>query len=142
MRWLIAFHVIGVVMWMGSLMTLSRLLGYHTREPATVRPRLSYIEGRLDLLGAVPGALLTLGTGLGQLALEPAGWFRASGWMHTKLLLVLVLVVLHVMTMVRHRRLARQRADQVIPRAFFAASHGIIGLLLIAIVILAVVRPF
>jgi protoporphyrinogen IX oxidase len=142
MRWLIAFHVVGVVMWMGSLMALSRILGYHVREPATVRPRFSFLEGRLDLFGAVPGAVLTLATGLGQLALEPDRWFSTARWMHVKLLLVLVLVVLHVMLLVRHRRLARQRADQVIPRGFFAAAHGMIGLLLIAIVVLAVVRPF
>src|SRR5262249_29149902 len=103
---------------------------------------LSYIEGRLDMIGAMPGALLTIGTGVAQLALEPAGWMRVSGWMHVKLLLVLTLVVLHLMLTVRHRRLAPQRADQESPRGLFAASHGIIGLLLIAIVILAIVRPF
>lgn len=142
MRWLLAFHVVGVVMWMGSLMALSRLLGYHTREPASVRPRFSFVEGRLDLGGAVPGALLTLLTGLGILAVEPAGWFRAAGWLHTKLLLVFLVAGLHAGLRIRYRRLARQRADQPISRAFFAAAHGTIGLLLLVIVILAVVRPF
>jgi len=127
---------------MGSLLALSRMLGYHTREPATVRPRLSFIEGRLDLFGAVPGAVLTLATGFGMLALEPAGWFHTAGWLHFKLDLVFILVVLHAVTLVKHRRLARQRADQEIRRGFYAASHGVIGLLLIAIIVLAVVRPF
>ena len=142
MRWLLAFHVVGVVLWMGSLMALSRILGFHTREPANVRPRFSFLEGRLDFFAAVPGAIVALGTGLAMIAMEPAGWFAAAGWLHWKLMLVFVIAAIHLQLMVRHRRLARQRADQVIPRGFFAAAHGILGLLLIAVIVLAVVRPF
>lgn len=142
MRWLLAFHVVGVVMWLGSLMALSRVLGYHTREPPSVRPRFSFVEGRLDVGGAMPGALLTLLTGLGLLAMEPMGWFRAQGWLHTKLLLVLFLALIHGGVRIRYRRMARQRADQPTSRAFFGAAHGIVGLLLIGIIILAIVRPY
>ena len=140
MRVLLAIHLVGVVMWMGSLLALSRVLSFHTREPPSVRPRFSNLERRLDLFAAVPGAVVTLATGALQIALKPDGWFAVSLWLHIKLLLVAGILYLHIALHVRHRGLAREPADQVIPRAFFGISHGLLALLLIAVMLLAEYR--
>ena len=58
--WLVGFHLIGVVLWMGGLMTFSRILGYHSKELPSARPRFTFIEGRLNWLVSVPGAVLTI----------------------------------------------------------------------------------
>ena len=137
---LLAFHLLGVVLWMGGLLTLTRVLGYHARELPSVRPRLSWIEGRLDTLVAMPGALIVAGTGLAQLILEGRAYWSAALWLHWKLGLVGVVAVLHFVTSRRRRALAQGPATGKVPRALFAAVHGTIGLLLIAILVLAMVK--
>ena len=137
---LIAFHLLGVVLWMGGLLTLTRILGYHARELPSVRPRLSWIEGRLDTLVAMPGALLVAGTGLAQVLLDGRAYFAGASWLHWKLGLVAIVAALHFVVTRRRRALAAGPADAKVPRALFAAVHGTIGLLLIAILILALVK--
>src|SRR3954453_13952246 len=93
--WALAFHLVGVVLWMGGLLTFSRILGYHAREAPSVRPRYSWMEGRLNWLVAGPGAVLTIGCGLWLLNIYGAQWFRVALWMHWKLVLVIVVVIIH-----------------------------------------------
>lgn len=139
--YLVTVHLLGMVLWLGGLLQLSRVLVLHAKEDASVRPRLSYLEGRLDAGGAIPGAVLTIATGIAQILVMPSGTFATSRWLHWKLLLVIAIVGLHLVLTLRHRRLARERADRPVGKGFFAAAHGVIGLLLIGIVYLAVARP-
>jgi putative membrane protein len=139
--WVLAFHLVGVVLWMGGLMTFSRVLGYHAREAPSVRPRFTYLEGRLNWLVSVPGMVLTIGCGLGLLSIYGAAWFRVATWMHIKLTLVVAVIAIHAVLTAKQRRIARQRPDEPVPRALFAAMHGMVGLLLIGILILACVQP-
>lgn len=139
--WLLTFHLVGAVLWMGGLLTFSRILGYHAREAPSVRPRLTWIEGRLNYLVALPGAVLTIGIGLWQTVMLGRAHFRVAIWLHWKLLLVIAVVIIHVVLSVAHRRLLRRPPDAPVPRALFAALHGTTGLLLIAIIALAMHRP-
>jgi putative membrane protein len=135
--WLLAFHLLGVVLWMGGLLTLSRVLGYHAREAPSVRPRYTWLEGRLNYLVALPGAVLTVATGVGMAIFYGRAWFRAALWLHYKLALVAVVLTLHFSLTLRQRRIARQSPEAPVPRALFAAMHGTLGLLLIGILLLA-----
>jgi putative membrane protein len=139
--WLLAFHLVGVVLWMGGLLAFSRVLGYHAREAPSVRPRYSWLEGRLNYLVALPGALVTIGFGLGLADIYGLQWFRVARWMHWKLALVGVVLALHVTLTVKQRAIARQSPAAPVSRALFAALHGTIGLLLIAILVLATTQP-
>src|SRR5436309_4742925 len=94
--WLLGFHLIGVVLWMGGLLAFSRILGYHAKEDPSVRPRFTFIEGRLNYLVAVPGALLTIAFGVWMAYGYGRAWFRVAVWLHWKLSFVLVLAVIHV----------------------------------------------
>src|SRR5258706_15988343 len=85
--WLLAFHLLGVVLWMGGLLTLSRVLGYHAREAPSVRPRYTWLEGRLNQLVSIPGAAITIGFGAWLAAIYGGAWFRVAGWLHYKLAL-------------------------------------------------------
>lgn len=139
--WLIGFHLIGVVLWMGGLLAFSRILGYHARELASARPRFTFIEGRLNWLVAVPGAIVTIVFGVWLAQQHGRAWFRVAAWMHWKLALVAAVAVIHVVLTVKHRQILRAPPSAPMSRALFAALHGTIGLLLIAIVLLATNQP-
>lgn len=141
MQLLLAFHLVGAVLWIGTLLTIARILVVHAQEPASVRPRFSHLERRLDSYSAVPGALVTLVTGLVQIGLEPAGYFRFALWLHIKLVLVIVMFGVHLVLSLRLRKLTSEPADQPIGKGLFAAMHGTLGLLLVGVVVLAELRP-
>jgi putative membrane protein len=139
--WLVGFHLIGVVLWMGGLLAFSRVLGYHTKEHPSIRPRLTFIEGRLNALVAWPGALLTIVFGVWLTVDHGRLWFRGAAWLHFKLALVVATLIIHVVLTVKHYRVRRAHPAEPMSRALYAALHGCVGLLLIAIVLLATNQP-
>jgi uncharacterized membrane protein len=129
---------------MGGLLTFSRILGYHAREAPSVRPRYTWLEGRLNWLVTVPGAVITIACGLWLVSIYGGfhgAWFHTASWMHYKLALVAAVLVIHVVLTVQHRGIARRPPEAHVRRALFAALHGTLGLLLIGILILASVQP-
>lgn len=139
--WLLTIHLLGAVLWMGGLLTFSRVLGYHSREAASVRPRYSFLEGRLNYLVTIPGAVLTIVLGVWLTWLLGMPHFRVAAWLHWKLALVVAVTVIHVVLTVKQRQVARRPPDAPMKRALYAALHGTLGLLLIAILALAVHKP-
>ena len=136
--WLKAFHIIGVVTWFAGLFYLPRLFVYHAEavEPA-IRGRLQVMERRLLVMTHI-GAALAIAFGIATLATE--SFYLHAGWLHVKLALVLLLVIYHAMLVKLTRDFAAGRCTWT--------SRGLRwfnempGLLLLAIVILAVVKPF
>lgn len=139
--WLVGFHLIGVVLWMGGLLTFSRILGYHSKELPSARPRFTFVEGRLNWLVAVPGAVLTIVFGAWLLYDHGAAWFRVALWMHIKLVLVVAVAGIHMFLTIKHAQIRRAHPSAPMSRGLYAALHGTVGLLLIAIVLLATNQP-
>lgn len=139
--WLLTFHLVGVVMWMGGFMVFARMLRYHAEEPPSARPTLTKIETRLNFGIAIPGAILTLVCGLLAVRNYGLAWFRVSLWLHVKLVLVLVLLAAHLSATRAQRRIARLDVNQPVPRGGWRALHAILGVLLLAIIALAVHQP-
>lgn len=77
--WLLAFHMLALFLWVGQLLFLSRFLGYHVEEPASIQPRLSRLEQRMYLYISVPGAALAALTGLLMLHGAAAPGFESAG---------------------------------------------------------------
>jgi putative membrane protein len=136
--WLKAFHIIGVVTWFAGLFYLPRLFVYHAEasEPA-VRDRLKTMERRLLVMTHIGGGL-ALAFGIATLAAE--SFYLQAAWLHVKLALVLLLVIYHAALVKLSRDFARDRCHWTSRtlRLFNEAP----ALLLLAIVILAVVKPF
>ena len=136
--WLKAFHIIGVVTWFAGLFYLPRLFVYYAEavEPA-IRRRFQVMERRLLVMTHI-GAALAIAFGIATLATE--SFYLHAGWLHVKLALVLLLVIYHAMLVKLTRDFAAGRCTWT--------SRGLRwfnempGLLLLAIVILAVVKPF
>jgi len=104
--WLLTGHLIGVILWMGSLFAVYWLLRLHAQAPKDVHEKLTLMERSLALTMDL-AATLAIGAGL-TMALTRGGThpttnlFAAPGaaWFHIKLTLV-VLAILPVHGMVR-----------------------------------------
>lgn len=136
--WWLVFHVVGIVLWLGGLLFLSRMLGIHATEARDVQVRLSWMEFRLYHFVTLPGLVITLITGLGMLALEPM-LLQGQSWLHAKLTVVAALI--GVDQILRVKLLALRAQPALTSPKPFKILHGLIGLALIASVILAIVRP-
>ena len=138
MLWLKAFHIVFVVTWFAGLFYLPRLFVYHTVTADTPGiERFINMERRLFGIMTV-GATLAVGFGIAMLIASPA--YLQMGWLRAKLALVALLIGYHLwcrQLMVALRE-GRNRHSQRWYRLFNEAP----SLLLIAIVILAVVKPF
>ena len=138
MLWLKALHVIAMVTWFAGLFYLPRLFVYHasaTDETSLVR--FETMERRLFTLMCIGGAL-TLAAGIAMLMASPA--YLSMGWLRTKLLLVGLLLVYHYVCFVQMRAFAGRRNAH--SPAWYRWFNELPSVLLVAIVILAVVKPF
>lgn len=137
MLWLKAFHLVFVVTWFAGLFYLPRLFLYHASATDAIgRERFALMERRLFVIMSV-GASLAIAFGIAMLFQEPA--YLSLGWMRIKLVLVALLAGYHLWC----RRLMRELASGARPRSqsWYRWFNEVPGVLLIAIVILAVVQP-
>lgn len=141
MLWLKAFHIIFVVCWFAGLFYLPRLYVYHT-ELSLDDPnykRFCTMERKLFWGIMTPSAVLSLVFGFALLGY----WMQAlssSGWLHTKLLLIAILLAYHVACW-HYLRLFAKGANPK-SHVFYRIFNEIPVLILIAVVILVVVKPF
>ncbi|HKS53707.1 MAG TPA: protoporphyrinogen oxidase HemJ [Steroidobacteraceae bacterium] len=138
MPWLKAFHVVFVVTWFAGIFYLPRLFIYHAAaSDALGIERFQTMERRLFAIMTI-GATLTLLFGLAMVAVTPD--LLATGWLRLKLALVAALIGYHIWCyrLMGDLRAGRNRHSPTWYRIFNEAP----ALLLIAIVILAVVKPF
>src|SRR5512146_2404022 len=137
MLWLKAFHVIFVVTWFAGLFYLPRLFVYHSvASDALGRERFVVMERRLFILMTVGGAL-AIAFGVSMVAAAPG--YLSFTWLRAKLVLVAGLVLYHLWCyrLIGDLRDGRNSRSQRWYRIF----NEVPGLLLVAIVVLAVVKP-
>ncbi|MDE1149149.1 MAG: CopD family protein [Azospirillaceae bacterium] len=89
----------------------------------------------------VTGPALILVWGLGLTLAITAGWF-AAGWLHAKLVLVLILSGIHGMQSANLRRLAAGTQDVAKARARARILLPLIVLIAVGIVALVITKPF
>ena len=138
--WLKAFHIIAIVTWFAGLFYLPRLFVYHaTSDDAVSNERFKVMERKLFNGIMTPSAVVAIVLGLWIIMLNPSFYMQA-GWMHAKLFCVLLLIGYHVHCWIymKQFREDRNRRSHVFYRWFNEAPV----VLLIAVVILVVVRPF
>jgi putative membrane protein len=121
------------------MLYLPRLFVYHAAaERGSVQSEtFKVMERRLLKAIMTPAMIATWVLGL-TLAWQ-GGWFKA-GWLHGKLLLVLALSAVHGMLAGHVRRFARD--GNVRPTRYFRILNEVPTVLMIAIVILVIVKPF
>lgn len=135
--WLKAFHVIAVVTWFAGLFYLPRLFVYHADARDTIGvERFKVMERRLFAIMTI-GACATLALGIAMLVVAPG--YLAMGWLHFKLMLVVLLIIYHLCCYKFTRQFARD--DNVRTARWYRMFNELPSLLLVGIVILAVVKP-
>ncbi|HHM04294.1 MAG TPA: protoporphyrinogen oxidase HemJ [Gammaproteobacteria bacterium] len=141
MVWVKAFHIIFMVTWFAGLFYLPRLFVYHAMaDDAVSLARFKIMERKLYFGIMTPGAVLTVLFGLWMLFDYAWTAYSASGWLHLKMMLVLVLIAYHVYSgkLLADFKHDRNRHSHVFYRWF----NELPVLLLIVIVILVAVKPF
>jgi len=134
-----SLHIIFMVAWFAGLFYLPRLFVYHSQaapDDAIGIARFKVMERKLFYGIMTPGAVLTLVSGVWL-------WFGygfSGGWLHAKVALVAILVAYHaycgkLMLDFKHDR---NRYGHV----FYRWLNEFPTVLLLAIVILVVVKPF
>lgn len=131
--WLLTGHLIGVILWMGSLFTVYWLLRFHTQAPASANDKLVLMERSMGLVMDL-GATLAMGCGLAMAFMHggthPTSTIfgmKGAGWFHIKLTIV-VLGILSVHGMLRGRIAKFSRGETP------AVPQWIWSLLLVSIV--------
>ena len=141
MLWFKALHLIFMVTWFAGLFYLPRLFVYHAMSVDQISiDRFKIMERKLFYGITTPGGVLTLATGAGLLFCTGVLADKGQLWLHIKLFLILLLVAYHLYCgfLLRAFKQDRNRHGHVWYRWF----NEIPVILLIAIIILAVLRPF
>ena len=133
----LVLHLFGVVFWLGTLLVLTSMLAL-VPDAGIGKERLIFTAKRLLALGGNIGASVAIAFGIILIALEPE--VLRHGWLHVKLVMVLILLVLQWRLSRRITALANDPASA--SSGEFRMLHGIYSLLLLVILVLAIWKPF
>lgn len=139
--WLKALHLIFMVTWFAGLFYLPRLFVYHAMSDDKIsRDRFKIMERKLFYGIMTPGAILTLVFGVAMLTDYAWSTYGNDLWLILKLALIIALIVYHIMCgkFVIDFKSDNNKHSHVYYRWF----NEVPVLLLVAIVILATVKPF
>lgn len=137
MLWIKSLHIIAVICWMAAIFYMPRLFVYHAMaEDQVGRERFKIMERKLMRGIMTPSMIASLVFGIWL-------WLAygfSGGWLHAKLLLVVLLIVYHFWCAATMKKFA----NDTIPHGhvFYRWLNELPVFLLIGIVILVVVKPF
>jgi len=138
MLWLKSFHIVFVVTWFAGLFYLPRLFVYHAMTTdRAVLETFKLMQRRLMVMTHLGGFMAWL-FGVSILLLLPQ-WLGQS-WMQLKLALVVLLTLYHFWCARIVKQLARDQVNH--GHVWFRWFNEFPTLILIAVVILVVVKPF
>ncbi len=140
MLWIKAFHIIAVICWFAAIFYLPRLFVYHAdAHDKASKERFKIMERKLYRGIMTPSMIAVLLLGGWLISLNPS-YYLSQGWMQVKLALVLFLVIFHFYC----GYLLKAFSDDTNRKShkFFRVLNEVPVFMLVAIVILAVVKPF
>jgi putative membrane protein len=139
--WIKALHIIAVIAWMAGLLYLPRLFVYHAEAgTGTDRSEMLKIMERRLLRAIMNPAMIAVFLFGGLLLATPGIVTWAEGWLHVKLTLVAIMAVFH-MIMASWRK-AFEGDNNTRPARFYRMMNEVPTVLMIAIIVMVVVRPF
>jgi putative membrane protein len=138
-EWIKALHIVAVIAWMAGMLYLPRLFVYHceAKTGSSQSETFKLMERRLLKMIINPAMIVTWVAGL---YLAWSGHWLSAGWLHTKLALVLALSGVHGFFARWVKDFAADRNSK--SQKFYRLINEVPTLLMIAIVILVVVKPF
>lgn len=141
MLWLKALHLIFMVTWFAGLFYLPRLFVYHAMSSdETSLERFKIMERKLYFGIMTPGMVLTWVFGVWMLFAYAWPLYSHSGWLHAKLTLLVLLTVYHVWC--GRWLFAFKHDNNSHSHVYYRWMNEVPVVFLLAIVILAVIKPF
>ena len=139
--WTKALHIVALIAWMAGMLYLPRLFVYHCdAAPGTpASEMLKIMERRLLRAIINPAMIATVVFGVALLATPgKADWSQI--WLPAKLMLVGGMIGVHILLARWRRDFEADRNGR--PARFYRFINEVPTILMIAIVILVVVKPF
>lgn len=139
-NWIKAAHIISMVCWFAAIFYLPRLFVYHAMSDDRIsHERFAIMERKLYRGIMTPSMIATWIFGIWMLVL---GWdvYKTQGWLHAKLTLVVLLSAYHGACGFYRKKLmddAHYKTDK-----FWRWFNEVPVLVLVAVVILVIVKPF
>lgn len=137
--WIKALHVIAVISWMAGMLYLPRLFVYHCEAEIGSKQSETFKTMERRLLKAIINPAMIV-TWLAGLYLVWAGHWYLSGWFHAKFLLVLIMSGIHGFFARSVRAFAADK--NTYSQRFYRIINEVPTVLMIAIVVLVIVKPF
>jgi len=138
-EWIKAFHVMAAISWMAGMLYLPRLMVYHAESAVgSIQSETFKIMERRLLKGIINPAMIV--TWLLGLYLAWAAFGFKGGWLHGKILLVVILSGIHGYLVGRVRDFANDRNTK--SARFYRIINEVPTVLMVGIVILVIVKPF
>jgi putative membrane protein len=138
-EWIKALHVIAVISWMAGMLYLPRLFVYHCDAEIGSKQSETFKVMERRLLKAIINPAMIV-TWLAGLWLVWQGQWYKAGWFHAKFALVLAMSAVHGLLSARVRDFAADKNTK--SQKFYRIINEVPTILMIAIVILVIVKPF
>jgi len=137
--YILALHIISVISWMAGMLYLPRLFVYHAdTDIGSVRAEtFKVMERRLLKAIMTPAMIASFIFGIWMLFLNPA--LLAEGWMHVKILCVLLMAGCHGLFARMRRNLENDRMP--LSSKAYRIWNEVPTVLMIIIVVMAVAKP-
>jgi putative membrane protein len=138
-EWVKAFHIVAVIAWMAGMLYLPRLFIYHCEAETGSKQSETFKVMERRLLRIIMTPAMAVAWLLG-VWLAASGEWLSAGWLHYKLLLVVAMSILHGLFAQWVKDFAGDKNRR--STKFYRIVNELVTVFLIAIVILAVVKPF
>jgi protoporphyrinogen IX oxidase len=137
--WIKALHVVAVISWMAGQLYLPRLMVYHVDAivGSVQSETFKVMERRLLKAIMTPAMIVAWITGL-WLAWHYYGF--KGGWLHAKLLMVVLMTASHGMQARWVREFAADANTR--PGRYYRMMNEVPTVLMLVIVVLVIVKPF
>lgn len=124
---LLGLHVFSLTLWLGSLVSITRVLSAGAGQPDAVRAQLAHVARRIYRTVASVWMGLAVLAGVGMIGALQGQQFR-FGWFHTKLTAALVLLGVHFVLGGRVRKAEAQGLSDEIAGSMRALQLAVLGL--------------
>lgn len=138
-----ALHIVGFVAWFSGMFYLVRLFVYHAEaetaeevEKNILKKQYAIMEKRVYQLIMNPAMMITFTFGIAMLIMNP--YYLKMGWMHMKLLFVILLLAYHLFCKKKMNEL--QKGTNTYTSFNFRMMNEVPTIFLLGIVMLAVLK--
>lgn len=140
-NWIKWFHVASLISWFAVLFYMPRLFVYHAEniDNTDFIKVLKVMQRKIYYAIGIPAFWATLITGIVMIALNP-GLFQSGGWLHAKLLFVVILIGYFFSMGYFYKKLLADECHK--SGKYFRFYNEVPTILMLLILAMVIVKPF